>query len=197
MNKVLRLLVLSDLFILSGFGLIQPIFAIFVIRQIPGATITAIGIAATVQLFTRAVFQIIIGKWADDERGNKRELYALVAGSIIISVVPLGFIFASSLSILYLVQFVHGLGQALWYPSWRVIFTRYADNRRAGYEWGLYDTVTSFGVATAAALGGYFTEQFSFTPLFIAVSAASFIGSLFLVHIFQQETTHRAHTHKK
>lgn len=187
MNKVLRLLTLSDLFILSGFGLIQPIFAIFVIQQIPGATITAVGISTAIQLFTCGIFQIIIGKWADEEKGNKRELTGLVIGSILISFVPLGYIIAKSLAVLFFIQFLYGLGQAFWYPSWRVIFSRYADRNKEGYEWATYSTVVSFGAAGAAALGGFFVEQFSFATIFIIVSIASFIGSTFLIQIFNRE----------
>ncbi|HLD61261.1 MAG TPA: MFS transporter [Patescibacteria group bacterium] len=196
MNKVLRTLVLSDLFILSSFGLIQPIFAVFVLKIIPGATVSSVGLAIAIQLFTKALLQIIVGKWSDEEKGNCRELYTLIIGSLIISVVPLGYIFASSLAALYLIQFLYGMGQALSYPSWRVMFTRYTDRNRAGYEWGVYDTVVSFGTAAAAAIGAYLVEQYSFTHLFVFVAIMSFVGTTFLTHIFQQEFSCRIPTHK-
>ncbi len=196
MNKVLRTLVLSDLFILSSFGLIQPIFAVFILKNIPGATLTAVGIAATIELFTKAVFQIIVGKWTDEEKGNCRELYTLLAGSLLISVVPLGYAFVRTTAMLYFLQFLIGLGQALSYPSWRVLFTRYTSRDRTGYEWGLYDTVVGLGAAAAAAIGAYVAEQYSFAYLFVFVSAMSFIGAGFLTHIFRQEFSCKIPWHK-
>lgn len=187
MHKVLRTLVLSDLFILSSFGLIQPIFAIFLLGNMHDATIASVGIAATIQLFTKALLQMPVAKWADDERGNCRELYALLAGSLLVSIVPLGFIFSTSMGHIYIVQFLYGTGQALTFPSWRVIFTRYTNQDRTGFEWGLYDTIVSFGTASAAALGGFLAQKYSFTYLFIFVSIMSFLGTAFLTHIFQQE----------
>lgn len=197
MNKVLRTLVVSDLFILSSFGLIQPIFAVFLLKNIATTTITSVGVAITIQIFTKAVLQIFIARWTDEERGNCRELYTLLAGSLIISLVPLGYILAHSISHIYLVQIIYGIGQALSYPSWRVIFTRYLSQERTGLEWGIYDTITSFGVALAATLGAYFAEQYSFTHLFIFVAIMSLVGTMFIAHIFQQEFSCRIKLFKK
>lgn len=196
MNKVLRTLVLSDLFILSSFGLIQPIFAVFLLKNITGATITSVGICVTIALFTKASLQILVARWADEEKGNCRELYTLLAGSLLLSVAPLIYALAHDISAIYFAQFIIGLGQALSYPSWRVIFTRYTNSDRVGFEWGVYDTVTSFGIATAATLGAYMAEQFSFQYLFIFVSIMSFVGTGFLTHIFQQEFSCRIHIKK-
>jgi DHA1 family quinolone resistance protein-like MFS transporter len=196
MNKILRTLILSDLFILSSFGLINPILAIFLVQQIPGATVSSVGMTVTIQLLVRAVFQILVGRWADCEQGNCRELYALFFGSILISVVPLGYVISTAMWHIYLVQIAYGLGGALTYPSWRVIFTRYVDGARAGYEWGVYDTVVSLGIAATASVGAFIAEQYSFRILFVIVSVLSFVGTSFLVYIFQQEFTCKIYVRK-
>lgn len=203
MHKVLRNLVISDLFILSSYALISPIFAVFVLKSIPGSTISSIGIAVTIDLFTRSVFQIMFAKWADEERGNKREMCGLLVGSILISLVPLGWLFSTSIAHIYIVQFFSGLSKALSFPSWRVLFSRYVRDRSAGYEWGLYDTVTSLGMAAAAAIGAYFAEEYSFTALLIIVTVFSFVGTGFIFHIFKLEfskpksPTRQVHHHIK
>jgi MFS family permease len=189
MNKILRLLTISDLFILGSFGLIQPILAIFFTQQIRGATVSGIGLAVTIQLFTKAVFQILIARWADCERGNCRELYTLVVGSIIVSLVPMFYAFAHTMWFIYIIQLFYGLGNALVYPSWRVMFTRYTSQDKAGYEWSVYDTVISLGTAAAAAVGGLLVEQFSFRALFFIVTGLSIIGTAFIILIFKQEFT--------
>lgn len=189
MNKILRLLTISDLFIVGSFGLIQPILAIFLTQQVSGATVSAIGLAVTIQLFTKAVFQILIARWADCERGNCRELYTLVIGSVIISLVPVLYAFAHTMWFIYITQLFYGLGNALTYPSWRVMFTRYTNQDKAGYEWSVYDTVISLGTAAAASIGGLLVEQFSFRALFFIITGLSFIGTSFIVMIFKQEFT--------
>ncbi len=189
MHKVLRTLIVSDIFIIGSFGLLQPIFAVFVVRGIEGATLTSVGMALTIQLFTKAAFQILVGKWDDEDRGNRRELGTLFVGSLLISLVPFGYAFATTLWELYLIQFMYGLGSALSFPSWRIIFTRFMNRDRQGYEWGIYDTTISLATAAAAAMGAYIAEEWSFRLLFIGVGFMSVIGSFFIVRIFKEEFT--------
>ena len=189
MKRALRTLIISDMFILSSFALISPIFAVFILNNIGQATVASVGMAVTIQLFTKAIFQIIVGKWADEEKGNCRELNAMIVGATLISLVPIGYIFCRSVIDVYVIQVLYGLGQALAYPTWRVLFNRYLNQDKAGYEFGVYDTMTSFGMASAAAIGAYFAQNYSFNVLFVIVSIMSFIGSLFLISIFKQETS--------
>jgi MFS family permease len=184
MHKILRALILSDLFILGSFGLIQPIFAIFIMNEISGATVVAVGIAETIQLVVKSVFQIIVGKWADEESGNRRELAALIVGSILQSLVPLGYLVFHNLSEFYILQVIYGLGLALAYPGWMVVFTRYTREDRAGYEWGVYNTTVSLGTAIAATLGAYLADLYGFHSLFIVVSLFSFVGTALIIHVF-------------
>ncbi|MBU0545868.1 MFS transporter [Patescibacteria group bacterium] len=189
MHKILRALILSDLFILGSFGLIQPIFAIFMINNITGATVTAIGVAVAIQLVTKSIVQIFVARWTDEERGNRRELVALFFGSILMSLVPLGYIFSHSIEHIFFFQFLFGLGSAMVYPGWVVVFMRYTRNDKAGFEWSLYNTTVSLGMAVAAFLGAYVAETFNFNILFVGVSILSFIGTGFIVYIFKHEFT--------
>ncbi len=189
MHKVLRTLILSDLFIIGSFGLIQPIFAVFMLRQIGDATLASVGLALSIALFTKGLFQILVGRFDDEERGNRRELYTLTVGSILISLTPLGYLFAQSSLHVYLTQFLYGIGMALSYPSWRVMFTRYLRHDKEGYEWSLYDTIVSLVTAGAAAMGAVIAEQYSFNFLFISVAALSLVGTAFIVHMFREEFT--------
>lgn len=191
MHKILRALILSDLFLLGSFGLVQPIFAVFMLNNIIGASLVAIGVAASIPLITKALVQIFIAIWTDAETGNKRELFTLFIGSILMSLVPFGFAISTSLTHIYLLQLVYGLGTALVYPGWIVIFSRYSRDEKRGYEWSVYSSVISLGTAATAFLGGYMAETYSFRYIFIVVGLLSFVGTSFVVHVFRQEFTHR------
>jgi DHA1 family quinolone resistance protein-like MFS transporter len=58
MNKTLKLLIISDVFVFSGFGLIAPILAIFIKDNLIGGTIFAAGIASAIFLVTHSLLQI-------------------------------------------------------------------------------------------------------------------------------------------
>lgn len=189
MHKVLRVLILSDLFIIGSFGLVQPIFAVYMIQNIAGTTLTAIGIATTIQLVTKAIMQVLVAQWTDEEPGNRRELGTLLAGSVLMSLVSFGYIWATDLSVLYALQFLYGLGGALAFPGWVVIYSRYIRAEKAGYEWSVYSTVVSLGTAAAAAIGAYMADIYSFNYLFIGVGTLSLVGSSFIIYIFKREFT--------
>lgn len=187
MHKVLRVLILSDLFIIGSFGLVQPVFAVYMLQNISGTSITAIGIATTIQLVTKAIFQIIVARWTDKEAGNRRELWTLLIGSILMSLVSFGYIWAKDLVFLYSLQFLYGFGAALAFPGWVVIYSRYIRVEKAGYEWSVYSTIVSLGTATAAAVGAYMAEIFSFNYLFIGIGVSSLVGSALIIYIFKHE----------
>ena len=45
MNRTIKLLMISDIFVITGFGLIDPILAIFIKENLTGGTIFAAGFA--------------------------------------------------------------------------------------------------------------------------------------------------------
>ena len=188
-NKVLKILLYSDVLIISGFGLMAPIFAIFIDRQIIGGSIMAVGIAEAVYLLTRSAFQILISKYTDEEKGNVREMYTLIIGSFLFSIVPIIYIFSTEIWHIYLAQFLNGLGAAISYPGWQVLFTRYLDKNKEGYEWSVYDTTVGLGTAATAAIGGYVAEMFGFNALFVIVAILSFLGTILLGSLFKEELT--------
>ncbi|MFC1598471.1 MFS transporter [Patescibacteria group bacterium] len=187
MNKVLKILLLSDLLIIAGFGLLAPIFAIFLKDNIIGGSILAVGIAQTIFLFTKAITQIFISKYTDQEKGNVRELYTLVIGSLIFTIVPILYIFADNIWHIYIAQLINGLGAALAYPGWMTLFTRFTDRNKEGYEWSVYDTSVSLGAAATAAVGAYIAEMLGFNTLFIIVAIFSLLGTILLGSLFKQE----------
>ena len=50
MNKILYVLILSDFVIISAYGLLSPIFAIFLLEKIAGSTLVVIGISEAIYL---------------------------------------------------------------------------------------------------------------------------------------------------
>jgi len=70
-NRVVRFLILSDLIFLSGWGLIDPIFALFVVRDVLGATIITVGAAISVYWITKSLAQIPIAIYLDKHEGER------------------------------------------------------------------------------------------------------------------------------
>lgn len=182
-NQVVRFLILSDFVLYGAWGLLGPIFAIFVIQTIPGADVAVVGLAATVFLITKSIVQIPVASFVDRIRGEKDDFHLLFLGSLVAAVIPILYLFINSIWELYFVQFVFGLSAAAAYPSYMAIFTRHIDKNKEGTEWGVYQTLVDVGSALTAAIGGLVALTIGFRALIVTVVVISVIGSLLLYPI--------------
>lgn len=190
-NKVIKVLITSDFFMLSAAGIVSPIFAIFITENVQGGNIALVGYVSTVYLLVKAFFQLIFGRWIDKKESEKYDFALLIVGSIITSLVPLGYIFSKLPWHIYVIEALNGLGFAMTLPSWYAIFTRHIDRGQEGFQWSLETMLVALGGAIAASAGGYLAEHYGFKLIFILMSVLSMIGSLFLILIYNELKTHK------
>jgi len=176
MKKGLKILILSDLLIIMGFGLISPILAIFIKEDLFGGSAFAAGMAITVSLLTKSALQMFFGKIEDHHAKKKFLIY----GTFLITLTPLGYFFAKTVMHMYFLQFIYGVGTAMAVPSYLVLFTSFMDRGKEAYEWGVYGTVVGFGTAITASLGGFIAERFSFELLFLITFFIGIFGTALL-----------------
>src|SRR3989344_2329872 len=130
MNIKLKLLIISDLLILGSFGLIAPIFAIFLNGNIQGGNLVTAGLATTVFLVVKSVLQIPLSKYFVDKEKHKAHL--LLLGTFFIISVPFIYVLAKDIYMIFLAQAIYGLGTAFAYPSWFSLFAKYIDKKHTG-----------------------------------------------------------------
>ncbi len=183
-NRVIRTLVLGDVMFFSAFGLISPIFAIFITGQVKGATIATAGFAATINLVVRSALQMPIARYIDKRKGEKDDFLFMVAGSTLVSIVPFVYIFVDQVWQLYLAQALYGLGGALASPGWYAIFTRHIDKSKESTEWTLENVGAGIASAAAAALGGIIAERLGFHNLFLVVGILSLVGLVVQISLY-------------
>ncbi len=178
MNRTIKLLLLSDVFVTTGFGLIAPIFAIFVKENIVGGTIFTAGIATTLFLLVKGVLQLPFSRYVD---AHDNKVRWLMAGTLLGTVVPLFYLFSTSIYHIYIAQALYGLAAALAYPTWLALWSTNLDKKHEGYEWSLYSTFTGLGAALTAAVGSAIAEFIGFQYTFVLVAILTFVGGLVLL----------------
>jgi MFS family permease len=182
-SRVIQFLTYSDIMMMSGWGLISPIMAVYFTDNIVGGSVAVAGLASTIYFFVKSIVQIPVARFIDLKRGEKDDYNIMIIGSVLITIAAFSYAWIHYPWQLYFVQIIYGIGGALSYPSWLAIFTRHIDKREEGLEWSLYYTATDLGAALAAGLGGFFAEKLGFIPLFYIVGIMSMIGTIFLVGI--------------
>jgi MFS family permease len=177
MNRKLKLLMISDVFVLTGFGLIEPILAIFFKENLIGGTIFAAGIASTIFIVTRSIIQLPFSRYVDDHENKVRWL---IIGTFIIATVPCIYIFSKSIIHIYAAQVIYGVGAGLAYPTWLGLWSINLDRKHESFEWSLYSTLTGLGTAATAAIGAAIAEFFGFRYTFAMVGIMALVGCAIL-----------------
>jgi len=176
MNRTLKLLIISDIFVISGFGLISPILAIFIKDNLVGGTIFAAGIASTIFLITHSILQIFFSY----KFNPKDRLWMLRLGTFFILLVPFGYIFSTHIYHIYAVEFIYGIGAAFAYPSWSSFFTSNLEKGKRGFQYSLYSSSVGIGTAITAGIGAWVAEKIGFQWVFGLTGLFAIVGFLIL-----------------
>lgn len=180
-NPIVKILILSDFIIWSSANLVAPLFAIFIIDQIPGTSILTVGIAAALYVGIRSLVEIPISIIIDKTKSEKDDLYTTVMGSVLGAIVFFMYMYVDSVSQLYALQVLLGVSAAFSYPGWSSIFTHHLDKRHEVFEWSVYDVMLGLGMAVTAVLGSFIVYRFGFSMLFVVAGFSSLIGALVLL----------------
>lgn len=188
-NRVIRHLVISDFVLNFAFGLLAPIFAVFILKEIEGSTLKVVGLATTFYWVARTLTTVPMSKLMDKTDGERDEFYFAITGSFILSSIPLFFLLASVPWHIYLIQFLSGLANSMAVPAWRILFVGHLDRGKTGYEWSLEDIAIGLSVGISAYLGSFLADKFGFPVVFIFLSILGYLATLLLVPIGRDAKT--------
>lgn len=174
MNRTIKLLMISDVLILTGFGLMQPILAIFINDGVSGGGLLSAGLASTLFLVTKSLVQLPFSRHID-RTGNKTKW--LLIGTILISLVPIIYIFVQDIIHVYIAECLYGIGSGLAYPSWVALWSTNLKPGDEGFEWSIYSTSTGLGAAATAAIGAVLANTVGFVGTFVMTSLMCILGS--------------------
>lgn len=182
-NKVIRKMIQADLIFVSAFGLIAPIFAIFITDQIKGGDVRVVGFAAAIYWILKSLLQLPIGRYLDKNVGEKDDFYFVIIGYFLATLVPLGYIFSYLPWHIYTLQTLYAIGMGMAIPGWAAIFTRHIDKGKEAFEWSLESTAIGLGTGITGAIGGILASKFGFNLVFIIVATVAFMGTILLLTI--------------
>lgn len=178
-NPKLLLLILSDILIISSFGLLGPIFAVFITGGVQGGNLVTAGLATTVFLVVKSVVQMPLSRYFIDK--EKHKTHSLLLGTLFIISVPFIYAMAKDVTTIFIAQAIYGFGAATAYPAWFSLFTTYMNKKHKGFEYTLWSTGVGIGSAFAAYLGAQIAELVGFKYLFFLVGGVALLGFLLLI----------------
>ena len=185
MNSLIRVLTYSDLLIISGWGLVNPVLAVFLNTKIKNGNLELVGLAMAVFYITKSFLQIPVARFIDKVKGELDDMAIMAVGTCIISLVPFFYAQVSTAVQVLCLQVFYGVGYAMVSPGWLAIFTRHIDRHQEAEEWSMYNSMTNLGAALAGALGGFLAEKFGFQVLFMIVGTICIAGTSLLYFVYQ------------
>ncbi len=180
-NRVVKYLILSDLVFWSGWGLFNPVFAIFIIEKIQGGNAFVVGAAVAIYWITKSLLRVPIGIFLDSLPGEKDDYLFLTSGLFIVALVPFGYYFSNQPWHIYLLQAIHGIAMAVSISGWDGIFTKHIDKGREATEWGFQGTTYGLGIGISGIIGGWAVVRFGFEPVLIVVGILGLMGVVLLL----------------
>jgi predicted MFS family arabinose efflux permease len=184
-NQVIKYLILADLIFWSGWGLLSPIFAVFVIKNIEGGSLSVIGLASGIYWILKSLLRIPIGIFLDSRRGEEDDFWFLFFGLVLSSLVPFGYLMAKYPWHIYLLQSLQAFGMAMALSGWTAIFTRHIDQGKEATEWGLDATFVGLGIGISGILGGMIAQIFGFKTVFVLVGISGLLAGSLLFGILK------------
>lgn len=182
-NKVVKLMVFSDLMLFSGWGFIMPVFSIFVIEEIYEATLVTAGIATAVYWLLRGLVQPSVAKFIDRTKGEKDDFWVLVGSLAIVGIASGSLAFVETKTALYVVQMVHGAAFGAYSVAWPAIFSRHMDKGGVAFDWALDRGSVGLSVALTSILGAKGAELLGFDLIFVLAGLTALVSAAILLGI--------------
>lgn len=175
LNRALRVLIVTNSIILLASALLGPIYAVFVAKV--GGSLLDASWAGGIYALVAGIVVLFSGRLVD--RVKESELI-IVAGYATMGFGFLAYTIVDSVTELFAVQILIGLGAAIYAPAFDALYSKHLDSRKSGVEWGAWESITYFTVAFGAALGGIIVTKFGFNALFVTMAAFAFGSALFI-----------------
>ncbi len=182
-GRVVKYFVISDFFLLSGWGFIDPVFSVFIIQRVVGGTLMTVGIAAGIYWILKSAIQIPIANYLDRTPGEHDDFMALVGGLLLVGISAIAMCWVTQVWELYLIHAVHAVAFALYYAAWPTIFSRHLDKERISLDWSLDSTVSGVGAGITGVIGGIIAETFGFTVVFVTAGILAFVAAFVLMAV--------------
>lgn len=173
LSKSAKILLYASFFGHFAFGLLAPIYAIFV-KNI-GGSILDIGIAYAIFSIITGLFILVFSKTIFFQK-NVRKI--IILGYFLMAICYFLYIFIGNPMQLFFVQIILGIGIGILEIAWDSIFSVSLNEEQAIKNWSLWSGSTNIVLGISAIVGSIIISYFSFTLLFVLMVIFSIISAL-------------------
>lgn len=182
-NRVIRFFILADLMLFGGWGLIGPVFALFVIERIKGANLIVLGATTAVYWLVKSTLQIPVAVALDKAKGEKDDFRTLIGSFLLAGFSAIAYLIVKDVTGLLFVAALQGVAFGLYVPAWSALFSRHLDKEHYSLDWSLDSTAVGIASGVTALLGGTIAMFFGYEMVFIFAALLSFASAITLLWV--------------
>jgi MFS family permease len=180
-RKELILAALAGTIAVMGLGFIIPLFPIYVTQK--GATNFQLGLIVSGFTISQFLVQPFFGGLSDR---FGRKLF-MVGGLACYGVVASLYILADTLSHVFLIRLLHGVGAGMIWPALAAFVIDQAPMERRGETMGFLSSMEMFGFAVGPLLGGTLYSLGGMDLPFLGCSILAFLGAGLIWRMIQEK----------
>jgi MFS family permease len=184
-NKSIKILLFFLFMINTAAALWTPIFSVYILNNIIGATLGTIGLLSVFYSVVRSVVQIPVARYLDSKAGEKDDFVVIFTGIFIASICSFALLFIHQIWQLGGIQILWGIADACTMAAYYSIFSHHIDKKSAAFEWSLYSVGgITIAMSVGGLIGGFAAQYYGFPIIFIAAGcmnlfALALIGILY------------------
>lgn len=183
-NPVVKTYIVSEAFLWSAWDFVMPIFGIFIVTNISGATIQSAATGYSIYLINRVIFEIISGRILRGSSDRKKFIITIF-GMACLTIAYVGFAFSQNIIAIFCFYSLLGFGLGVASPAKNSLFSIHLDKNKETTEWSLADAVSFICMALATSLGGFVATQYGFSTLFLLASIINLLGMIpYILYLF-------------
>jgi len=174
MNSKLKVLLYTNGLLLLASSMLGPVYALFLDGK--GANLLEASLAMFIFSLVAGITTFFMGKIAD----KKNPKTIMVIGYSLIGLAFLLYNFADSLFVIYALQVLIGLGEAIYSPAFDKLYTQSMSKKNAGEVWGAWELSNYFSQSIGAVIGGYLSYHYGFKIIFTFIAILCFLATLWV-----------------
>lgn len=176
LNRAIRILLISNSIVLIAGYMLGPIYALFVERI--GGDLMDASIAGGLFSLAAGLVTLVSGKYSDKLR---RPEYVVMIGYTIMAVGFLLYLWVDSITFLFIVQVIIGMGEAIYSPAFDAVYSKHLALSRSGRQWGAWESMNYFTAFAGAIIGGLLVTRFSFDILFVVMAGLCLTSGVYIL----------------
>ncbi len=169
-RRNLSVLFVAGLLFWASLASLLPTLPLYV--EDVGGTAQQIGVVMAAFAVGMLLFRPSLGKLSD-RRSRK---LVVVIGYAVVTIAPLGYLFAKSIPLLVLIRIFHGISIAAYTTGSTALVVDLSPVEKRGEVIGYMSLTNPIGVAIGPAIGGFLQQEVGYTPLFVFSFAMGLLG---------------------